>query len=241
MKLEVFADAAAVAQQAAAFIAQEIGTAVAARGRAAVAFSGGHTPWPMLRALAGEDVPWRQVHVFQSDERMVPPDNRDRTMTQLRDALLSHVPLPLQQVHPMPVDDADPAAAARRYGEVLAAIAGAPPVLDLIHLGLGADGHTASLVPQDSALAVNDANVALSGPYQGHRRMTLTYPMLDRARAICWLVTGADKAAVLKRLYAGDCDIPAGRVARERAAIFADRAAAQRLRQDMQEDDGQNH
>jgi 6-phosphogluconolactonase/glucosamine-6-phosphate isomerase/deaminase len=126
----------------------------------------------------------------------------------------------------MPVESTDLEAAAKQYAETLAKIAGSPPVLDLVHLGLGPDGHTASLVPGDPVLQVNDAQVAATGVYQGRRRLTLTYPVLNRARRVLWLVTGAEKVEMLARLRAADPSIPAGRVNQERALILADRAAA---------------
>ena len=116
----------------------------------------------------------------------------------------------------------------RRYALTLREIAGSPPVLDLVHLGLGPDGHTASLVPGDAVLDVTDADVALTGVYQGRRRMTLTYPILNRSRRILWLVTGSEKAGMLVRLRDGDLSIPAGRVRRDQALVLADRAAAER-------------
>jgi 6-phosphogluconolactonase len=226
MKIEVLADAEAVARAAATLVAAEARLAVTARGRFVVAVSGGHTPWAMLRALAGEPVPWADVHVVQVDERVAPPGDPDRNLTHLRDSLLAHAPLPPDQVHAMPVEDPDLPAAAARYAQTLREIAGTPPVLDLVHLGLGPDGHTASLVPGDPVLAVADADVALAGPYQGRRRMTLTYPILNRSRHILWLVTGGDKANMLARLRDGDPTIPAGRVDGGRATVLADRAAA---------------
>jgi len=228
MRILVF-DADEAAPKAARFVADTARAAIAARGRACLAFSGGRTPWKMLRALAAETLPWHDVHVFQTDERAVPPDDPARTLSQLRDVLLSRVPLPPQHLHPMPVMEGDLAAAARRYAATLEQIAGAPARLDLVHLGLGADGHTASLVPGDPVLDVRDADVAVSGPYQGHPRMTLTYPALNRARAILWLVTGTEKAEVLPRLCAADTAIPAGRVNPDHATIIADRDAARLL------------
>jgi len=222
MKLEVFADAQVVARRGAERIAAAARAAVAARGRFALALSGGRTPWAMLRALAGEDVPWPAVHVFQVDERIAPAGDPDRNLTNLRASLMG-APLAPEQIHPMPVEGADLEAAAREYARML------PPVFDLIHLGVGTDGHTASLVPGDAVLQVADRDVALSGPYQERRRMTLTYPALDRARQILWLVTGADKAAILVRLHDGDRSIPAGRVRAERARALVDRAAAAAL------------
>jgi 6-phosphogluconolactonase len=149
-----------------------------------------------------------------------------RNLTQLHECLLAHVPLRPGQVHAMPVEQADLDSAARGYADVLRAFAGTPPVLDLVHLGLGVDGHTASLVPGDPSLDTLDEEVALAGPYQGHRRMTLTLPALDRARRVLWVVTGEEKSAMLRRLQAGDRTIPAGRVQQERAMLIADRAAA---------------
>ena len=226
MELRVFADEAAVATKAATLIAGEARAAVAARGRFIMAVSGGHTPWQMLRALAGEDVPWKSVYVAQVDERVAPAGDPDRNLTHLRESLLAHAPLPPENVCAMAVDSPDLAVATRQYAIELQEIAGAPPVLDLIHLGLGPDGHTASLVPGDPVLDVTDADVALTQPYQGRRRMTLTLPVLNRARRILWVVTGAEKAGMLKRLCDGDVSIPAGFVRRDHALVLADRAAA---------------
>ena len=225
MEITVLADADAVARAAAAVIAAEARAAAAARGRFIMAVSGGHTPWQMLRALAGEEVPWKAVHVAQVDERVAPAGDPDRNLSHLRASLLAHAPLPPERVYPMPVESSDLPAAAARYALILQDIAGSPPVLDLVHLGLGPDGHTASLVPGDPVLDVIDADVALTGVYLGRRRMTLTYPILDRSRRILWLVTGSEKIAMLARLRDGDRSIPAGRVWRERALVLADRAA----------------
>ncbi len=226
MKVEILADADAAARRAAEVIAADARTAVAARGRFVMAVSGGHTPWVMLRALAGQDVPWKGVHVMQVDERVAPAGDPDRNLTHLRKSLLSHAPLPPDQIHPMPVESADLEDAAAAYAKTLESVSGAPPVLDLVHLGLGPDGHTASLVPGDPVLSVTDRDVALTGLYMGRRRMTLTYPVLDRARRVLWLVTGAEKAPVFPRLTRGDPSIPAGRVRRDAALVLADRAAA---------------
>jgi 6-phosphogluconolactonase len=226
MELEVFNDADSVARAAAATIASDARTAIAARGRFVLAVSGGHTPWIMLRALAGEDIPWAGVHVCQVDERVAPDGHPDRNLTHLRESLLQHAPLRPEQIHAMPVETADLQAAARQYALALREIAGSPPVLDLVHLGLGPDGHTASLAPRDPVLDVTDLDVAPTGVYQGRRRMTLTYPMLNRARQVLWVVTGSEKVEMLRRLRDGDVSIPAGRVCREQALVLADRAAA---------------
>jgi 6-phosphogluconolactonase len=226
MKIEILADANAVAQEAAAIIAAEARAAVAARGRFIMAVSGGHTPWQMLRALADEEVPWAGVHIVQVDERVAPMGDPDRNYTHLRESLLEHAPLRPEQIHAMPVESPDLELAAARYALTLRELAGTPPVLDLAHLGLGPDGHTASLVPGDAVLNVTDADVALTEVYQGRRRMTLTYPMLNRSRRVLWLVTGSDKVGMLERLHGGDVSIPAGRVCQDQALVLADHAAA---------------
>jgi 6-phosphogluconolactonase len=229
MKIQILADADAVAREAARIIAAEARAAVAARGRFIMAVSGGHTPWEMLRALAGEEVPWKQVHVVQVDERIAPAGDPDRNLTHLQESLLSHAPLPPAQIHAMPVEEKDHEQAAASYAKTLQQIAGAPPVLDLVHLGLGPDGHTASLVPGDPVLNVIDRDVALTAVYQGRQRMTLTYPMLNRSRYILWVVTGAEKIGPLVCLQAANVTIPAGRIRQENALVLADRAAAEKL------------
>jgi 6-phosphogluconolactonase len=227
MKVEVFANAESVARQASALIASEARAAVAARGRFIMAVSGGHTPWLMLRALSGEDVPWQSIHLVQVDERVAPAGDPDRNLTHLNESL--HAPLRPEQILAMPVESPDLNAAAARYAAILQELAGSPPVLDLVHLGLGPDGHTASLVPGDPALEVTGTEVALTGVYQGRRRMTLTYPVIDRSRRILWVVTGTEKVEMLRRLRKGDVSIPAGRVRQDQALIFADTAAVGQL------------
>ncbi len=230
MKIEIFADADSVAREAASLIAIAARAAVAERGRFIMAVSGGHTPWVMLRNLTREEVPWDKVHLAQVDERVAPPGHPDRNLTHLQESLLEHAPLPPEQIYAMPVESVDLESAAKQYAATLAKIAGSPPVLDLVHLGLGPDGHTASLVPGDAVLEVNDADVAVTGIYQGRRRMTLTYPIVNRARRVLWLVTGSEKVGMLARLREGDPSIPAGRVNQERALVLADRAAAGQLK-----------
>jgi len=226
MQVDVFADETAVAKAAAKFIAAQAAAAIAVRGRFKFAVSGGRTPWQMLRALAGERVDWTNVHLFQVDERVAPAGDPDRNLTHIRDSLLAHAPIVAANVHAMPVEDTDLAAAAARYAQTLAMIAGTPPVLDLVHLGLGPDGHTASLVPGDPVLDEDFLNVSITQPYQGHRRMTLTYPVLNRSRCVLFVVTGAEKVKALDLLRAGDRRIPAARVTGERSVVMADAAAA---------------
>lgn len=229
---EVLDTADSVAQRAALLIAEDARLAVAARGRFVLAVSGGHTPWQMLHALASADVPWPAIHIVQVDERVAPSGHPDRNLTHLRESLRD-APLSPEQIAEMPVEPADqettPAdleTAAAEYGATLQRLAGSPPVLDLVHLGLGPDGHTASLVPGDPVLTIANADVGVTAPYQGRRRMTLTYPIINRARRILWVVTGSEKAPMLVRLLDGDESIPAGRVRRDRALLIADHAAA---------------
>ena len=161
---------------------------MADRGRGTFAVSGGQTPWRMLRALAGEEIPWGSLHLFQVDERVAPPGHADRNLVHIRDSLGSSAIDP-SHLHAMPVEDAD-------------------------------------LPAGDPVLHVSDVDVAITGAYQGRRRMTLTYPALNRARMVLWVVTGADKASVLPRLVSGDGSIPAGRIRSDRALLLADALAA---------------
>jgi len=227
MKVEVLADAGSVARYAAEVIAAEARTAVKARGRFTVAISGGRTPSLMLRALSALDLPWADVHLLQVDERIAAADHADRNLTHLRASLLANGPTGPAHIHAMPVETDALDEAAASYARTLAGVAGSPPILDLVHLGMGADGHTASLIPGDPVLDVTDADVALTGVYQGRRRMTLTYPVLNRARRLLWLITGQDKAVMLARLLAGDPAIPAGRVRQDHAMVLADLSAAE--------------
>lgn len=229
MKIEVLANDDAVAKAAAGVIAAEARAAVAERGLFTLAVSGGKTPWAMLKDLASEEVPWSQVHVFQIDERIAPEGDPDRNLTHLHESLLGNAPIPKENIHAMPVNAADPAEGAKEYEQTLQEFCGNPPVLDMAHLGLGPDGHTASLIPGDPVLSVVDRDVALTDPvnlYQDRRRMTLTYPMINRSRKILWLATGAAKVPMIVRLKAADHTIPGGRISQEQALLLTDTAAA---------------
>jgi 6-phosphogluconolactonase len=217
IELRIVEDAGTLATTAATFVAERAREAVGGRGRFGFAVSGGRTPWAMFGALRRFDLPWSAFDVYQVDERIAPADDQARNLTHLL-AVLPEEPA----VHPMPVEDADLDAAAARYATEL------PARFDLIHLGLGADGHTASLVPDDRVLDVRDRLVAVTDAYQGERRMTLTYPALERALNVMWLVEGGDKRDALRRLRARDASIPASRVAVSHQVVFADRAAAGR-------------
>ena len=229
MKIEVLANDDAVAKAAAGVIATEARNAVAERGIFTLAVSGGKTPWAMLKDLASEEVPWSQVHVFQIDERIAPEGDPDRNLTHLHESLLGNAPIPKENIHAMPVNDSDPLGGAKEYEQTLQEFCGTPPVLDMAHLGLGPDGHTASLIPDDPVLKVADRDVALTDPvnlYQNRQRMTLTYPMINRSRKILWLATGAAKIPMIVRLKAADSTIPGGRISQEQALLLTDTAAA---------------
>ena len=216
VEIEILADAEAVARRGAELVSAQALAAVADRGRFTLAVSGGRTPWAMFAHLAGK-MPWEKVTIYQVDERVAPDGDPDRNLTQLERSLPAGG---AADVRAMPVESCDLEEAAAAYASAL------PPALDLVHLGLGPDGHTASLIPGDPVLDVVDRDVAITGAYQGRQRMTLTYPVLNRARQVLWLVTGADKVDALRRLRDGDRSIPAGRVETREALILADEAAA---------------
>jgi 6-phosphogluconolactonase len=219
IELEVAGDERAASRRAAELIAAAGDEAAAERGRFAFAMSGGRSPWAMLAILGElEGMPWDRTELFQVDERVAAPGDEARNLT--------HMVLGLSMDHqatlrPMPVTQRDLDAAAREYEASL------PDRLDLVHLGLGPDGHTASLVPGDPVLDVSDRRVAITETaYQDHHRMTLTYPALNEARRIVWLVTGPDKPDALQKLLDGDESIPAARVHNDHVIVVADEAAA---------------
>jgi 6-phosphogluconolactonase len=230
VKIEVFDNADMAAKRAASIIAEEARQSVALRGRFIIAVSGGKTPLKMLRALADEDVPWEGMHVFQVDERLAPEGHPDRNLTHLRESLLGHSPLHPEHIHAMQMEVKDPEAAAADYARTIEEIAGSPAIIDLLHLGLGSDGHTASLIPGDPVLNVTDRDVAPTGIYQGRLRLTLTYPIINRARKILWLITGSEKTEMLKRLIERDISIPAGYISQENALVLADKNATGNLK-----------
>ncbi len=224
MKIQVLANPEAVAEEAARVIAAEALAVVAARGRFIVAFS--RPSLQMLHALATKSTPWERVEAAQVDERVAPAGDAERNLTILTEHLAGEALLPAGHLHAMPVEEKDLEAAAASYARLLRQLAGSPPVLDLVHLGLGVDGHTASLVPGDPVLDITGQDVALTRVYHDRRRMTLTYPILNRSRRILWVAFGSEKAEMLARLWNGDTSIPAGRIRRNAALILTDRAAA---------------
>ena len=216
VRLEVQPDPTSAARRGAAVMAAAARDAVAERGTCAIAVSGGRTPWQMFAALTDQDVPWDVVGIWQVDERIAPRGHEDRGLTHLLASLPSFA-----HVHEMPVDGDDNGLEARAATYA----AGLPARFDLVHLGLGGDGHTASLVPGDPVLDVRDRDVAITAPYRGRRRMTLTFPVLDEARLVLFLATGRSKAEPLRALLARDGSIPAARVrAAEQVAIVDDAA-----------------
>jgi 6-phosphogluconolactonase len=213
-ELQVCDTGAELARRSAQFVLRTAQQTLTSRPSFTFAVSGGRTPWAMFAELAVLDFPWESTQLFQVDERVAPDGDDARNLTHLLDVVPSAA-----KVTGMPVTEPDLDAAAARYAGQL------PPVFDLIHLGIGPDGHTASLVPDDPVLSVTDRDVALTQPYQGHRRMTLTYPVIDRAASVLWLISGSDKAPALRKLMARDTSVPAGRVRAPRQTIVADRSA----------------
>lgn len=217
-RLEVLLDGDAVARRGAEVVAAAAREAIEARGRFTFAVSGGRTPWAMFRELAAEVLPWVKVGIWQVDERIARDGHADRNLTGLAPILPVDADL-----HPMPVTDDDLEGAAQRYAASL------PEAFDLVHLGMGDDGHTASLVPEDPVLEVNDRDVAVTGEYRGRRRMTFTYPVLAKAATVLWLISGEAKAPMMPRLLAGDPSIPAGRVEAALQFVIADEAAGSEI------------
>ncbi len=217
-----------VASAGANFISARVTEAIAERGQFTIALSGGSTPWIMLARLAEQELPWDRVKVFQVDERAVPDGDPERNLVQIREHFADRISLPTENLYAMPVISEDLNRGARQYEQTLVELAGGKPVIDVIHLGLGGDGHTASLVPGDPVLEVSDCDVATTQTYNGRRRMTLTYPIINRARHILWLITGEGKAEMLRRLIQGDDDIPAGRISQTQATVLADDASLEK-------------
>jgi 6-phosphogluconolactonase len=229
MRIHVFSTPEITAERAADWLRTEIGRASAQRGRCLIALSGGRTAWRMLRELRRLRVHWHDLQVFQTEEPAVPENDERRNARQIADLLVAPAMLPAAHFHAMPVERGDLAAGAVEYARLLGEHAGNPPILDVVQLEMSSSGHTAALVPGDALLEANDRDVGISAAFQGARRMTLTFRAINAARHRLWLVTGPDKAAVLRRLWLGDPSLPAGRVTREAAFVFCDSAAAAEL------------
>lgn len=229
MTLEIFNNSDEVAEKAAQYIEEKIRTAILTKGSFTMAISGGKTPWQMLKILAKAKLRWEKVFLFQVDERVAPDGNEERNLTQLFKSIEGSGIMTRINVFPMHVISENLEEETKAYAEAIEKVA-ENGELDLIHLGMGSDGHTASLIPRDSVCEVAGAAIAMTTqPYQGRMRMTMTYPLINRAKEILWLVTGEEKAEMLQRLLQQDPSIPAGKVNPTHATIFADKAAAKNL------------
>jgi 6-phosphogluconolactonase len=225
MEIQRYPNAHELTQAAAELIAEDCRRTLAERrGSYTLGLSGGKTPPLMFDALVDLPVPWRRVHVFQVDERVAPAGSEDRNFTQLSDRLLAHIEIPEENVHAMPVETDDLDFACRRYEETIRRVTNGSP-LDLLQLGLGDDGHTASLAPGDPILGLTDRDVSYVERFNGLPRMSMTLPTLNRARRIVWLATGSARADMCRRLVAGDRTIPAGRVENDDIALLVDSEA----------------
>lgn len=228
LKIHIEPDADTLALEAAAWIGEQARRALDERGQFSLALSGGRGPHGLFEALAREKLDWARVQLFQVDERAAPADSPERNFRAIRALLVERISIPAEHVHPMPVERDDLEAAAADYAATLERVLGSDRLLDLVHLGIGEDGHTASLLPGDPA-SDSGAPVIVSMPYQGFRRLSLDYALLSGARQRCWFVTGAAKSEVLPRAVDGDTSIPAGRIRRDDTLFFVDQAAAMML------------
>lgn len=228
LRLEVLQDAEAVADRAAEWLADRLAGLIEANGFAVLAISGGRSPWPMFRRLvSNESIAWKDVHIVQVDERVAPAGDVDRNWT-IASGVFGSV-VPQHNLHPMPVEDESLDLAAGLYSDLLGSLTDGSGI-GIVHLGLGTDGHTASLFPGDDVLHVQDRAVAVTNqPYMGRRRMTLTLPTIDCAQHVLWQVVGSDKSLMLRKLVDQDRSIPASAVRRGMAMILADAAAASEL------------
>lgn len=229
MEIRTFQSANEVAKEAAAYIADRIRENLTKKGFFTMAISGGRTPWEMIKELAQEDLPWEKVFLFQVDERIAPDGHQDRNLTQLFNTIQGTKMMTRLNIFPMQVIAEDLDHACQEYADHIKKITESGK-LDLIHLGIGTDGHTASLIPGDDVLEVQDKNVALtSSPYQGRNRMTLTYPLINQAEKILWIITGEEKAEMLERLLQQDPKIPAGKISQSQAIILTEESAAVKI------------
>jgi 6-phosphogluconolactonase len=225
MKTEIFPQAGDVASAAAAYLAQQITATLATKSTFSMAISGGRTPWEMLRHLAQAQLPWERVHLFQVDERIAPEGHADRNLTQLQQAIAGTEMAARMHTYPMPVNEVNLAQAAQHYTDTLFEVTG-DGCLDLIHLGLGTDGHTASLIPGDPVCEEQLLDITCTLlPYQERLRMTMTYPLLNRAKRLLWIVTGSEKGDMLQQLLQQNHGIPGGKVSQAAALLFVDQAA----------------
>ncbi|BCX12353.1 MAG: 6-phosphogluconolactonase [Thermosynechococcus sp.] len=230
--VHVFSDLAALMAAAKQFVLEQARGAIARCGRFTVALAGGNTPKPLYQSLVGATTPWSQWHIFWGDERYVPHDHPDSNAGMAFQAWLNHVAIPRNQIYPMPTEEPDPQTAADRYEQTLHRVFGTRkgefPRFDLILLGMGPDGHTASLFPHTPALRVSDRLIAV-GSKDGQPRLTFTVPLINHARQILFLVTGANKQTALRHIFAGTGDpyLYPARLITGNALWFLDEAAAE--------------
>jgi 6-phosphogluconolactonase len=224
--LIVVSQPAELASQAAEWLGREVAGAIAERGWCSLGLAGGRTPEPIYRELASESsVDWSRVDVFFNDERAVPPDHPESNYRMVHLALLSRVPIPAGQVHRMEAERPDREAAAREYERTL------PPRLDILLLGMGPDGHTASLFPGSAVLDERDRLVVpVTGAKPPAERLTITPPVIEAARKVAVIATGGDKALMVERAIEGPFAPKVVPVQLARRGVwFLDRAAAARL------------
>lgn len=234
--VEVLSDERALIERSHDIMLEKIHTAIAERGLCTIALSGGSTPKPLYEALSRQQLPWDKIHIFWGDERYVPPDDPQSNQLMARTAWLDRVAIPASNIHPMPTDEADPAVAASKHEQELQEFfqvpAGEFPVFDIILLGIGDDGHTASLFPHTEALKVSDHLVTV-GNKDGQPRITFTYPLINQARYVMFVVAGASKQAALAQIFAtdGDASIYPSRLIQPQGELWwlLDRAAGEHL------------
>lgn len=236
--VRIFKDAVELSRAAADLFVTLAVQSIRERGRFLVALSGGSTPMALYRLLAREPIDWTRIHVFWGDERLVPPEDAENSYGQAREALLKHIPIPTENIHRV-ASELDPVAAARDYASILREFAAPPldwPRFDLVLLGLGEDGHTASLFP-GSPVDATEPVIAVTAQYQGRpaRRVTLTPLVFNAARQVIFLVTGANKAVTLKGVfsdYNSSEQIPAKRIqpADGQVTWLVDKAAGKEIK-----------
>lgn len=183
--------------------------AIAQNGIATIALSGGNTPKPLYQALVLADIDWSRLHVFWGDERYVPSDHPESNEKMARQAWLNHVPLPPENIHPVLTHLADPADSAQQYEATIHQVCGTTsgqfPAFDLILLGIGDDGHTASLFPHTPSLEVRDRLITV-GEKSGQTRITFTYPLINNAHNVLFVLAGESKRPALKEIFAANSD-----------------------------------
>lgn len=222
MQINVYSSAEEVAHEAAKWISSLAKRKIESKGSFSFALSGGRTPWEMLAKLAQENLPWEKINLFQVDERIAPEGHKDRNLTQLFQVLQGTRLMTRLNIFPMHVISENLQEACEEYAQHIERITG-NSMLDLIHLGMGTDGHTASLIPGDKVCDVGNQMIALTAqPYQGRQRMTMTYPLINQAENILWLITGEEKKEMLVRMLNKDPEIPAGKIKQDQAILMTD-------------------